>query len=1089
MEFSRKELIQIVEQSSTFFERIEHGFIAEHKKTNDNQLDSLLEQWKQMVSQGNQEKFVQRLTWDNIDLASVNLALGSVQMSQEKQLPPWAITLNECINAATYSLETLDQCTSENNPFLYPHLLPFQEVLSPFVNVARKKLKLLTDSSYQTLSMSAHINIERSLLKTLVDLCAEPMELEFSIFRATRQSGLVRSLKKKRNENSTDQYLDFIRGLLGGKLLVFFLNYPVLARFVGIVINFWVDATKEFILRLESDWFDIQKTFQVDTDLGQVIQIESDLSDRHQNGRSVMGLTFGSGFKLIYKPKDLNLEKAYFNLLAWLNDQGIHLPFKLLKVIPRLNYGWVEYVEGVTCKDEDEVRRYYERAGMLLCLVYVFDAIDLHHENIIACGEQPIIIDLETLMHPWPREIDGAEIIENAQSIANQQLWHSVLRNGLLPQRIFDSEGQNYDVSGLGGISEQKTFLKVPKWRNINTNIMRLDYENAKTQNQPNLPSLNGVNLSLNHYSEELINGFRQMYDFLIKNREALLSSNSPLSEMAHQPIRFVFRATRAYSSILQNLSKPKWLRNGAERSIYVNSFLSNIIFSSDGLKPFWWPLLRVEQQSLEQLDIPIFFACSDSKDLTISSHQTLNEYFTEPSFNSVISRLENLNEQDLEKQIFFIEGSLYVHGTSEAHRTPSLEKSDPNFVNAITLTPEEILHQATTIAADLQKLAVSSTDGSAIWIAPQYIFDRQNFQFQPLGYGLYDGVCGVALFLAALEKVTGDSRYRSLTLAALQSLRQGLDITTLDKITDKTNIGNYAECGWIIYGLVRISQFLELPTLLNDAKKVALLITTELIAADQKFDVISGSAGIILGLLALYNLSADSEVLDRALLCGNHLLSCRVTSNLGYKVWENSHGELLTGFSHGAAGIAYALLRLYEVTGNIAFLEACLEANAYETSVFIPDVGNWPDLSSPQTAEGFTCLCSWCHGAPGIGLARLGGLDILDTDKIRQDIEVAINTTMRFNLRATDHLCCGNLGRIEFLFTAGQKLSRPQLLETALKQAAEVVSLAKHRGTFGYGPSYLTYSPGFFRGASGIGYELLRLAYPEQLPSVLLWE
>jgi lantibiotic modifying enzyme len=31
--------------------------------------------------------------------------------------------------------------------------------------------------------------------------------------------------------------------------------------------------------------------------------------------------------------------------------------------------------------------------------------------------------------------------------------------------------------------------------------------------------------------------------------------------------------------------------------------------------------------------------------------------------------------------------------------------------------------------------------------------------------------------------------------------------------------------------------------------------------------------------------------------------------------------------------------------------------------------------------------------------------------------------------------------------------------------------------------------SPGFFVGLSGIGYELLRLSFPEQLPSVLLFE
>jgi lantibiotic modifying enzyme len=60
--------------------------------------------------------------------------------------------------------------------------------------------------------------------------------------------------------------------------------------------------------------------------------------------------------------------------------------------------------------------------------------------------------------------------------------------------------------------------------------------------------------------------------------------------------------------------------------------------------------------------------------------------------------------------------------------------------------------------------------------------------------------------------------------------------------------------------------------------------------------------------------------------------------------------------------------------------------------------------------------MTSWCHGAPGIGLARLGSLPILDTAEIRQEIAVAINTTQQFGLHNIDHLCCGNFGRMEVL-------------------------------------------------------------------------
>lgn len=194
-----------------------------------------------------------------------------------------------------------------------------------------------------------------------------------------------------------------------------------------------------------------------------------------------------------------------------------------------------------------------------------------------------------------------------------------------------------------------------------------------------------------------------------------------------------------------------------------------------------------------------------------------------------------------------------------------------------------------------------------------------------------------------------------------------------------------------------------------------------------------------------------------------------------------------MTGLSHGAAGIAYALLLLYETTQNSVFREAACEAIAYEHSVFSPAVQNWPDFRSEKTAFG----ASWCHGAPGIALARLGSLTILDTDEIRQEIETALQTTQKLSLQEINHLCCGNFGRIDVLLVAAHQLGHPEFLKIAHQQAAWIVNRAENAGSFQMFPNVFTdiYNPGFFQGTSGMGYELLRLAYPETLPSVLLWE
>jgi lantibiotic modifying enzyme len=135
--------------------------------------------------------------------------------------------------------------------------------------------------------------------------------------------------------------------------------------------------------------------------------------------------------------------------------------------------------------------------------------------------------------------------------------------------------------------------------------------------------------------------------------------------------------------------------------------------------------------------------------------------------------------------------------------------------------------------------------------------------------------------------------------------------------------------------------------------------------------------------------------------------------------------------------------------------------------------------------------MTSWCYGAAGIGLARLGGLTVLDTPAVRQDLEVALSTTLAHGLPSLDNLCCGNFGRIEFLLASAQRLQRPELLMTAQRHASTLVHRATQLGHFHLLANLPRHAsnPGLFQGYAGIGYELLRLAAPESIPSVLLWE
>ena len=108
-----------------------------------------------------------------------------------------------------------------------------------------------------------------------------------------------------------------------------------------------------------------------------------------------------------------------------------------------------------------------------------------------------------------------------------------------------------------------------------------------------------------------------------------------------------------------------------------------------------------------------------------------------------------------------------------------------------------------------------------------------------------------------------------------------------------------------------------------------------------------------------------------------------------------------LAGFAHGAAGIAWALLELAAVTGEERFRVAARQAIDYERSLYSPEAENWPDLRQLEISGADTepdsdrFMTAWCHGAVGIGLARLRALQHLNDPKLDDEVRIALRTTL----------------------------------------------------------------------------------------------
>jgi len=908
-----------------------------------------------------------------------------------------------------------------------------------------------------------------NLPEQLLLMLSRTMVLELNV---ARLQGLLEG------DTAEDRFQSFLQQLEKRDVAItLFQEYPVLARQLKFRIDNWITFSLEFLQHLCADWDAIHTMFSSENDLGMLVEIDGGGGDQHRGGRAVLIAKFSSGFQIVYKPKSLAVDVHFQELLTWINQRGDHPPFRTLKILDRGTYGWVEFIASQGCTSTDEIQRFYERQGGCLALLYAIEATDFHYENLIAAGEHPVLIDLESLFHPNPKGIDILETDE----FAFKTIAYSVLRVGLLPERIWsNAEYEGIDVSGLGGKEGQLSPDHLPYWEGIGTDEMQLKRERMAMPGSQNRPTLNGTEVDVLDYTEALVAGFTTIYQLFLKHRDELLSESGPLARFAEDEVRTILRATRTYARMLEESFHPDLLRNALDRDRFFDRLWVGIEDSPDLVK-----VISAEIEDLQKGDIPMFVTRPNSCDIWSSSNEWIADLFAQPGLELVKNRLQQLSDQDLARQTWFIYASLttlFIGVDQKQRQTYHLTEPEK-------ITDREQLRLAAQAIGDrLEALALHS-EGNANWLGLTLEKERY-WSLWPLALDLYDGLPGVALFLAYLGAITRESRYSTLAQAALSTMRRQIE----RRKSSITWIGGFDGWGGLLYTLAHLGVLWDEPALLAEAE-AAVELLLPLIEKDKQLDISGGAAGCIGSLIALYRCTSSERILAAAVKCGDYLIACAQSMEQGIGwVVPGITEKPLTGFSHGAAGIAWALLELATLTDIERFRAAALHAIAYERSLFSPEVRNWPDLREFNISELVandghkTFMTAWCHGAPGIGLARLQCLQHLDDREIRNEINTALKTTLSEGFGSNHSLCHGDLGNLELLLQASEILGDLQLRSQTNHLAGAILDSIRQHGWLCGNPLGVE-SPGLMTGLAGIGYGLLRLAEPTRVPSVLVLE
>lgn len=981
----------------------------------------------------------------------------------EDHRPPAAIeplTLPPEIGTAAGFLELV-------RPFLDRARLRLQEDLSALVEAAEGPLPFTVESALRLASDTLPYRVLPLLARTLV------LELHVA-----RLQGL---LPGETPEERFAAFVDRLRDPAAAQAIL--REYPVLARQALLDLELFREASGEVFSHLAADWPAIRELFfggPHGQDPGPLTALDGGAGDRHRRGRAVRILTFASGARLVYKPRPLRVEAHFQELLAWVNAQEGHPGFRTLAVLDAGDHGWMEFVAAGTCRSREEVARFHERLGGLLAVLYSLAATDCHYENLIAAGEHPVVVDLESLFHP---QIQRGSRPRPQEDLRSQFALHSVLRVGLLPFQAGQSDDfEGTDISGVAAVAGQPSPQKVIQWQGTGTDEMRAVRDRVPMEGGQNRPVLDGQPVQVGEYREEMTRGFAAVYSLLAGRRAGLARE---LARFADDPVRVVLRPTQIYGLLLMESFHPDFLRDALDRDRHFDR-----LWLEAESQPSLERVIAAEHRDLSEGDIPFFSTLPSSRDLWTSRGERIPDFLAEPSFELVRRRIELLGGEDLRRQLWLLRLSL---GTQLLNRDDLEWTSYVPDPEAPRLPPaalrESLLRHARAVGGWFAEMAVREGD-YASWIGLEYRHKR--WSLEPTPEDLYAGLPGIALFLGFLGEIAGDPDATGLARAALATLLLQVEIREGEPAA-AASIGAFQGWGGIVWTLAQLGHLWQDRELLAAAERLAERFPP-LLGADRDLDLIGGTAGAVLGLLALHQATGSQRVLAVAVQCGERLLALAEPwgPGLGWRSrLASEHPQ--TGISHGVSGIALALARLGSATGDRRFLDAGLAGFAGERERFWGDLdrllhGHPGEKPPPES----TVAVAWCYGAPGVGLARLGALAHARSDEeraaLRREIGQAVHRTLARGPGQNHCLCHGDLGNLDFLLQVHERFPDAGLAAD-LHRFQEQVLASLDRDGWLCGTRGSIESPGLMNGFAGIGFGLLRLAEPGKVPSVLTLE
>lgn len=870
---------------------------------------------------------------------------------------------------------------------------------------------------------------------------------------------------------------------------VFFREYQGLARLIATRAAFWLVNTSEWLERLANDHDSIVRMLIDKSPIGGLRGWSESGGDSHNGGRSVIIMEFEHGNRVVYKPRSVSVERAFAGFIGWFN-RASRANLRAVRVLEGDSYGWCEYIRNSELGDGAQAgKKYFQKQGEFLAIFYALGTSDLHHENIIAAGEDPVYVDLETMFHTPCRST-------NAQhgDVSMDQTWPYIVSDTmLLPgPTMVGANDRTADLSAFGAPEEFDWPLEVDKIENEESDEIRIIRGFATVNATSHQARINGKPLDVASHLDDIRSGFTRAYRFLCSKRGYLASDDGLRAMFAAVRLRQVIRPTASYGHLLQASLHPDYQRDWMERRLIFER-----IWPQKGFSPWLKRIADTEIKNLLQHDVPLFQKTFEGTSLFSAEGEEFNEFFVQSAAEFAEHQLRQLGEEDLACQLRILDACFRSPQSRAAIRPTECAKSEMDLHDGMVGMADQIA----------QMLAETAREeaGSSYWIC-QTAGVQDAPVLSPGLLSVYDGQLGIALFLAAHASITGNADSERLARKSLDTVRRwaGSDLRGLG------GIGVMEGAAGLSYVLANVGALWNERKLIDAAFESLAAPSNSVV--DSKFDVTAGSAGVVLMLSGMRSFATRKEhhqILQTLARRRVNEIVKNASQMTGSGVgWQSigPNSTPLAGFSHGVAGIALALAHAARWLRRPDLDRMASNALAYERDCFCPTSENWRDFRPSKNRDAHAI--AWCHGAPGIALGRHGLRQAAMRDgrlrdkgfirweecnDIRRDIEIAITTTWSRGFATGNHsLCHGMLGNLSIL----DEIARATDDQVALARIrTTLVSILRHASEGGWAAgdvllckgATLHYAPGLMTGAAGIGYALLRFTLRgHALPQVL---